>query len=180
LVALMELQASRTKARIDANGEPILLRDQDRARWDRLLIGRGLAALDIAERLGETRGSFTLQAAIAACHARAVSVEETDWHHIAGLYAELAIAQPSPVIELNRAVAVAMAQGPQAGLDLIDRLIDDPALANYHFLPTARADLLAQLDRKAEAKTEFERAAAMTRNERERSLLLARAAQCEV
>ncbi|HOX71198.1 MAG TPA: RNA polymerase sigma factor [Dokdonella sp.] len=175
LVALMELQASRARARLDASGEPILLREQNRSRWDQLLIRRGLAALDLAERLDHGRGAYTLQAAIAACHARANDVESTDWKQIAALYAELAAISPSPVIELNRAVAVSMAEGPQLALDLVDTLRDLPALAHYHLLPVVRGDLLAQLGRAAEARAEFERAATMTRNERERALLLERA-----
>ncbi len=178
LVALMELQASRTAARTGPDGEPILLAAQDRARWDALQIRRGLAALALAGRLGGASGPYALQAAIAACHARARRVEDTEWTRIADLYAELARATPSPVVELNRAVAVSMAAGPQAGLDLVDRLRDEPALANYHLLPGVRADLLAKLGRLDEARGEFERAAAMTRNARERDLLLARAREC--
>ena len=175
LVALMEIQASRLRARTGQNGEPILLGDQNRAKWDRVLIWHGLAALERSERLAPARGPYALQAAIAACHARAPSAEDTDWPRIAALYLALAQINPSPVIELNRAVAVSMAFGPQAGLDLVDRLVGEPALKNYHLLPGVRADLLAKLGRHEEAKAEFERAAAMTRNERERALLLGRA-----
>ncbi len=178
LVALMELHASRAKARVAASGEPILLRQQNRSQWDRLLIGRGLAALKHAERLDPSRGPYTLQAAIAACHARATNVDATDWKQIAELYAELAIATPSPVIELNRAVAISMAEGAQAGLVRIDALRDVPALANYHLLPAVRGDLLAKLGRNEEARAEFERAAAGTQNERERALLLERTNKC--
>jgi len=176
LVALMEIQASRAAARTGPSGEPILLLDQNRARWDQLLIRRGLAALERAERLGEAPGPYRLQAAIAACHARARTAADTDWKRIASLYAELAEVAPSPVVELNRAVAVSMAEGPAAGLALADRLRGEPALAAYHLLPTVRGDLLAKLGRHAEARAEFERAAALTRNARERALLLARAA----
>ncbi len=176
LVALMELHASRAKTRVAASGEPILLREQNRSQWDRLLIDRGLAALKRAERLDPLRGPYTLQAAIAACHSRATDVDATDWKRIAELYAELALSTPSPVIELNRAVAISMAEGAQAGLDRVDALRDVPALANYHLLPTVRGDLLARLGRHAEARAEFERAAAMTANARDRSLLLDRAA----
>jgi RNA polymerase sigma factor (sigma-70 family) len=176
LVALMEIQASRSRARTGPGGEPILLLDQDRGRWDHLLIRRGLAALDRAERLGGAPGPYTLQAAIAACHARARTAEETDWPRIAALYGVLAEMTPSPVVELNRAVAVAMAEGPQAGLDLVDALVAEPALRDYHLLPSVRADLLARLGRTAEARAELERAASLTRNARERTLLLERAA----
>jgi RNA polymerase sigma factor (sigma-70 family) len=176
LVALMEIQASRLKARTSANGEPILLLDQDRARWDRLLIRRGLAALELAEMLGGAGGPYALQAAIAACHARALKPDQTDWARIATLYYALALRIPSPVVELNRAVAVSMAFGPQAGLDLIDALTSEPALASYHLLPSVRGDLLDKLGRFAEARAEFERAASMTRNARERAFLLDRAA----
>jgi RNA polymerase sigma factor (sigma-70 family) len=176
LVALMEIQASRLPARVGPSGEPVLLTDQDRRRWDRVLIGRGLAALDRAERTGAPLGRYALQAAIAACHARAASVDGTDWARIAALYEALAEVAPSPVVELNRAVAVSRAYGPAAGLDLVDRLLDVPALRGYHLLPSVRGDLLAQLRRDGEARAEFERAAAMTRNERERELLLDRAA----
>jgi len=178
LVALMEIQASRSNARVNAAGEPILLLDQDRARWDRLLIGRGLAALDRAGSLGGSRGPYAIQAAIAACHARAVIASETDWSRIAELYEELASIEPSPIVELNRAVAVGMAWGPAAGLELVDVLKEDPALKNYHLLPSVRGDLLKKLGRKEEARAEFERAASITRNARERNLLLDRARAC--
>ncbi len=178
LAALMEIQASRLRARTSSSGEPILLPDQDRTRWDHLLIQRGLAALRNAERLGGARGAYALQAAIAACHARAPTAAATDWTRIATLYATLARVTPSPVVELNRAVAVSMASGAQAGLDLIDALRNAPALANYHLLPSVRGDLLFKLDRHDEARTEFEDAAALTRNARERAFLLARAAAC--
>jgi RNA polymerase sigma factor (sigma-70 family) len=178
LVALMEVQASRLRARVGPAGEPVLLLDQDRGRWDRLLIGRGLAALDRAERLAADRGPYTLQAAIAACHARALTPDATDWAAIARLYAELARLLPSPVVALNRAVAVGMAAGPAAGLALVDELAAEPALQTYHLLPGVRGDLLAKLGRPAEARPEFERAAALTRNARERAVLLARAAAC--
>jgi RNA polymerase sigma factor (sigma-70 family) len=177
LVALMELQASRSRARTGPDGEPILLFDQDRSRWDRLLIGRGLRALERATRLGGARGPYALQAALAACHARARTPEETDWALIAALYGELASVMPSPVVELNRAVAVSMAEGPAAGLELVDALVDEPALRSYHLLPSVRGDLLAKLGRHREAAAEFERAAALTANQRERALLLERAAQ---
>ncbi len=176
LVALMEIQASRLRARVGPSGDPILLLDQDRGRWDQLLIRRGLAALERAEALGVPLGPYALQAAIAACHARARTGDETDWERIVALYDGLAEVAPSPVVELNRAVAVSMAFGPQAGLDLVDEIADDPALRSYHLLPSARGDLLARLGRTAEARAELERAAAMTRNSRERDLLLARAA----
>ncbi|MCY1200158.1 RNA polymerase sigma-70 factor, sigma-E family [compost metagenome] len=176
LVALMELQASRLHARADAQGRPVLLMEQDRGRWDPLLIRRGLAALARSDALGGARGPYALQAALAACHARARAPGDTDWPRIVALYDALAQAQPSPVVELNRAVAVGMAFGPQAGLDLADRLAQEPALANYHWLPSVRGDLLAKLGRQAEARAEFERAAGMTRNARERELLLERAA----
>jgi RNA polymerase sigma factor (sigma-70 family) len=211
LVALMEIQASRSKARTTPTGEPILLLNQNRAHWDQLLIRRGLAALERAEQLatrspdnsrtnnkdvistgaqrsGEIRfstasptpnpGPYTLQAAIAACHARAVTPEATDWTRIAALYETLAQTTPSPIIELNRAVAVAMASGPQAGLDIVDQLTSEPSLKNYHLLPSVRGDLLTKLNRHNEARTEFERAAALTRNARERDLLLKRAQDC--
>ena len=182
LVALMEIQASRFGARTGPSGEPVLLLDQDRARWDRLLIRRGLAALDRAEALnaapGRAAGPYALQAAIAACHARALSAEETDWARIVGLYAKLGEVAPSPVVELNRAVALAMLLGPEAGLNVVDALAMEPALMTYHLLPSVRGDLLRQLGRFAEARAEFERAAALTRNERERKLLLDRAAAC--
>jgi RNA polymerase sigma factor (sigma-70 family) len=175
LVALMEIQASRSRARIGPSGEPILLFDQNRAKWDRLLIRRGLAALDRAERIAPERGRYLVQASIAACHARAQTPDETDWSRIVSLYDELASIEPSPVVELNRAVAVSMASGPQAGLDLVDPLTRDAALQSYHFLPSIRGDLLFKLDRFDEARREFERAAGLTRNARERELLLARA-----
>ena len=178
LVALMEIQASRSKARVNEAGEPILLLDQNRAKWDRLLIGRGLAALDRAERLGGRRGAYALQAAIAACHARALTAGETDWDPIADLYQALSSLEPSPVVELNRAVAVSMARGPAAGLELVDAIKDDPALKNYHLVPSVRGDFLKKLGRIEEARLEFERAASMTRNERERDLLLSRADAC--
>ncbi|GLZ40415.1 RNA polymerase sigma factor [Actinokineospora sp. NBRC 105648] len=177
LVALLEIQASRQRARTTADGTPVLLLDQDRSRWDQIHIRRGLAALERAEGLAP-RGPYTLQAALAACHARARTAAETDWARIAALYEELAAARPSPVVELNRAVALSMAEGPQAGLDLVDLLVDDPALRNYHLLPSVRGDLLAKLGRPAEARVEFERAAELTRNARERALLLDRAAAC--
>jgi predicted RNA polymerase sigma factor len=178
LVALMEIQASRSRARLGPSGEPVLLLDQDRARWDQLLIRRGLAALARAEALGGAFGPYALQAAIAACHARARSPAETDWARIAALYDALAQLAPSPVVELNRAVAVAMAFGPAAGLELVDALTAEPSLRAYHLLPTVRGDLLAKLGRLEEASTEFSRAAALTRNARERELLLERAAAC--
>jgi RNA polymerase sigma factor (sigma-70 family) len=201
LVALMEIQASRSKARTTPTGEPILLLDQNRAHWDQLLIHRGLAALERAEQLaigkeivvistgaqrsGETRfssstpGPYTLQAAIAACHARAATPEATDWPRVATLYSTLAETTPSPIIELNRAVAVSMAQGPQAGLDIVNQLTNEPSLKNYHLLPSVRGDLLTKLNRHNEARTEFERAATLTRNTRERDLLLKRAKDCD-
>jgi len=172
----MELQASRLAARTSPSGEPILLLDQNRARWDQLLIRRGLAALDQAEALGGIAGPYSLQAAIAACHARAPRAENTDWARIATLYAALGALTPSPVIELNRAVAVGMASGPQAGLDLADRLTAEPLLKGYHLLPSVRGDLLQKLGRLEEARAEFERAAGLARNARERKLLLDRAA----
>jgi predicted RNA polymerase sigma factor len=175
LVALMEIQASRTGARTGPGGEPVLLLDQDRGRWDRLLIRRGLAALARAEELGGALGPYALQAAIAACHARAATADATDWPRIAALYDALAQVAPSPVVELNRAVAVGMAFGPAAGLELADQLADEPALRSYHLLPAVRGDLLAKLERREEARAEFERAAGMTRNEREREVLLGRA-----
>ena len=179
LVALMEIQASRSKARVGPSGEPILLMDQDRGRWDQLLIHRGLAALNRAEQLVAKRGPYTVQAGIAACHARAASPEQTDWTRIVELYSELAKVAPSPIVALNRAVAVSMASGPAAGLELVDPLRDDPALKGYHLLPSVRGDLLRKLGRLAEARAEFERAAAITRNERERHLLLQRARSCD-
>jgi RNA polymerase sigma factor (sigma-70 family) len=175
LVALMELQASRTAARVNANGQPVLLLDQDRARWDHLLIRRGLAALARAEALGGSLGPYALQAAIAACHARAAAAADTDWARIAALYDALAQVAPSPVVEINRAVAVGMAFGPAAGLDIVDAMRTEPTLANYQWLPSVRGDLLARLGRHAEARAEFERAAGMARNARERGLLLERA-----
>jgi RNA polymerase sigma factor (sigma-70 family) len=178
LVALMEIQASRLRARIGPSGEPVLLLDQDRARWDRLLIRRGLAALDRAEKLGGALRPYALQAAIAACHARARRPEETDWERIVALYDALAQIAPSPVVELNRAVAVAMAFGPAAGLELVDELTPEPSLEGYHLLPSVRGDLLAKLGRFDEAREEFVRAASLTRNVRERQLLLERAAAC--
>jgi RNA polymerase sigma factor (sigma-70 family) len=176
LVALMEIQASRSHARVGPSGEPVLLLDQDRARWDQLLIHRGLAALERAEKLGGALGPCALQAAIAACHARAHTPEETDWARIAELYDALAELTPSPVVELNRAVAIGMAFGPAAGLELVDALTSEPSLERYHLLPSVRGDLLAKLGRFEEARGEFERAASLTRNERERTLLLDRAA----
>ena len=178
LVALMEIQASRFRARTGPGGEPILLLDQNRALWDQLLIRRGLAALERAERLAAPRGPYTIQAAIAACHARAHTPDETDWPRIAALYLALATIAPSPVVELNRAVALGMAFGPQAGLDLVDTLVDEPALRTYHLLPSVRGDLLEKLGRASEAREEFERAASLTQNERERTLLLNRARAC--
>ena len=176
LVALMEIQASRAAARTGPGGEPILLLDQDRSRWDPLLIRRGLAALARGEALaGGAPGPYALQAAIAACHARARTAAETDWRRIADLYADLSRVAPSPVVDLNRAVAVAMADGPEAGLRLVDRLVDERALAGYHLLPAVRGDLLERLGRHDDARAEFERAASLTANERERTLLLARA-----
>jgi RNA polymerase sigma-70 factor, ECF subfamily len=178
LVALMEIQASRSRARTGPSGEPILLLDQNRARWDQLLIRRGLAALERANGLGGSAGPYALQAALAACHARARTPEETDWKRIAELYLELGQITPSPVVELNRAMAVAMAFGPRAGLEIVDALTAEPALAKYHLLPSVRGDLLFKLGRWEEARTEFARAASLTRNARERELLLGRAAAC--
>src|SRR4030088_3710865 len=178
LVALMEIQASRSRARVNSSGEPILLLDQNRAHWDRLLIRRGLAALDRANNLGSARGSYTLQAAIAACHARALTPEATDWARIVALYGELAQITPSPIVELNRAVAVGMADGPQAGLELVDALAEETSLENYHLLPSVRGDLLVKLGRFDEARAEFDRAASLTRNVRERELLLGRSREC--
>jgi RNA polymerase sigma-70 factor, ECF subfamily len=178
LVALMEIQASRARARVGPKGAPILLLDQNRAHWDQLLIRRGLAALALAEKLGGARGPYALQAAIAACHARARTPDETDWKRIASLYEALAGVAPSPVVELNRAVAVGMAFGPAAGLARIDALASEPSLARYHLLSSARGDLLAKLGRSDEARAEFERAAALTRNGAERALLLERATAC--
>jgi RNA polymerase sigma-70 factor, ECF subfamily len=178
LVALMEIQASRVRARVSDTGEPILLLDQNRALWDQLLIRRGFTALARAQALGGNQGPYALQAAIAACHARARRPEETDWQRIAALYAELAAITPSPVVELNRAVAVGMASGPAAGLAIVDQLLSEGALASYHLLPAVRADFLAKLYRFEEARAELERAASLTRNARERALLLERAAAC--
>jgi RNA polymerase sigma factor (sigma-70 family) len=178
LVALMEIQASRAGARIGPSGEPILLLDQNRSHWDHLLIRRGLAALDRAEKLGGVRGPYALQAAIAACHARALTPEETDWAGIVALYEVLARLTPSPIVELNRAVALAMAFGPAAGLELIDALTSEPSLKAYHLLPSVRGDFLFKLGRLAEAQAEFARAASLTRNARERELLLDRAQAC--
>ena len=178
LVALMEIQASRSRARIGPNGQPVLLADQNRARWDQVLIHRGLAALERAESLSQESGPYALQAAIAACHARAREAVQTDWPRIAQLYAQLVQRMPSPVVELNRAVAVSMAYGPDAGLAIVDALIADNALPDYHLLPSVRGDFLYKLGRASEARSEFERAAALTRNARERELLLERAAAC--
>ncbi|GAB2597808.1 RNA polymerase sigma factor [Kribbella endophytica] len=178
LLALMELQSSRAKARVGPNGEPVLLLDQDRRRWDRLLIRRGLESIDRAWALEGEPGPYLLQAAIAACHARAAEADDTDWARIAGLYAVLAAVVPSPVVELNRAVAISMAFGPENGLVAVDALLDEPALKDYHLLPSVRGDLLFKLGRLDEARAEFERAASLTRNERERALLLDRAAAC--
>ena len=179
LVALMEIQASRSRARTGPTGEPILLLDQNRALWDHLLIRRGLAALERAEKLGGALGPYALQAAIAACHARARTAEETDWERIAALYDALAQLAPSPVVDLNRAVAVAMAFGPEAGLEIVDTLTEEPALKTYHLLPSVRGDFLVKLGRFSEARIEFKRAASLTRNSRERDLLMKRAAACE-
>jgi predicted RNA polymerase sigma factor len=176
LVALMEIQASRAGARVGPSGEPILLLDQDRGRWDHLLIRRGLAALERAEKLGGELGPYALQAAIAACHARARKAVDTDWRRIAGLYDELAIVTPSPVVELNRAVAHAMAFGPEAGLRLLEPLRESKALRDYHLLPSVRGDFLQKLGRHDEARAEFQRASEMTQNAREKELLLKRAA----
>jgi RNA polymerase sigma-70 factor, ECF subfamily len=178
LVALMEIQASRSKARVGPRGEPVLLLDQSRAQWDQLLIHRGLAALQRAQELRSAPGPYVLQAEIAACHARAGTPEETDWRRIVDLYGTLAKVTPSPVVELNRAVAVAMAFGPAAGLELVDALVTERSLGQYHLLPSVRGDLLQKLNRNAEAQIEFERAASMTRNSREVELLLARARAC--
>jgi predicted RNA polymerase sigma factor len=178
LVALLEIQASRTRARTGPSGEPVLLLDQDRARWDQVLIRRGLAALARADALGGGRGPYALQAAIAACHARSRTAQETDWEEIAGLYDALAQLAPSPVVELNRAVAVSMAFGPAAGLEIVDTLTSEGALEGYHLLPSVRGDLLVKLGRHDEARVELERAASLTRNARERDLLLERAERC--
>ncbi|MBU0891822.1 MAG: RNA polymerase subunit sigma-24, partial [Gammaproteobacteria bacterium] len=178
MVALLEIQASRLPARTSAQGQPVLLMDQDRARWDHLLVRRGLAALVQAERLaraGHAWGPYALQGAIAACHARARRAEDTDWHHIVALYDALLQVAPSPVVALNRAVAVGMALGPAAALALVDELAAEPSLRHYHWLPSVRGDLLAKLGRKTEARAEFERAASLTRNVQEKALLLARA-----
>ena len=180
LVALMEIQASRSRARVGPSGEPVLLLDQNRAHWDHLLIGRGLMALERAAKLGAGPGPYRLQAQIAACHARARTAEETDWARIVEIYGDLARIAPSPVVELNRAVAVAMASGPAAGLELVDALYSEPALENYHLLPSVRGDLLKKLGRLEEARIEFQRAAALTRNGRERQLLLERAQACSL
>jgi RNA polymerase sigma factor (sigma-70 family) len=178
LVALMEIQASRSHARVGPGGEPVLLLEQNRGRWDQLLIRRGLAALERAEQLDGARGPYALQAAIAACHARAKTAAETDWRRIVELYGELARVAPSPIVELNRAVALSMADGPAAAIELVDALAADGSLDGYHLLPSVRADLLFKLGRLREARAEFERAASLTRNEAERKLLLDRAAQC--
>ena len=178
LVALMELQSSRARARVGPNGEHVLLLEQDRTRWDQMLIGRGLAALERAERLARPLGPYALQAAIAACHARARTAQETDWARIAALYDALAELQPTAVVKLNRAVAVGMAFGPQSGLDLVDELVAEPSLKAYHLFPSVRGDLLEKLGRFGEARAEFERAAALAHNARDRELLLARAARC--
>jgi predicted RNA polymerase sigma factor len=178
LVALMEIQASRSKARVDASGDAVLLLDQDRWQWDHLLIARGLAALERAESRGGMLGPYALQAAIAACHARARTADETDWARIAALYDALAVSIPSPVVQLNRAVAIGMAYGPAAGLELVDTLTAEPALKSYHLLPSVRGDLLEKLGRFSEARTEFERAAELAQNARDRALLLRRAAKC--
>jgi predicted RNA polymerase sigma factor len=178
LVALMEIQASRSRARTGASGEPVLLLDQNRALWDQLLIHRGLVALERAEKLGGARGPYALQAAIAACHARARLPQETDWPRIVAFYEELATLTPSPIVELNRAVAVAMTFGPAAGLQIIDTLVSEPSLKAYHLLPSVRGDFLFKLGRFAEAQSEFERAISLTRNAREREFLLDRARTC--
>ena len=178
LVALMEIQESRSHARVGPSGEPILLLDQNRSQWDHVLIRRGLAALERAEQTGHVLGPYAMQAAIAACHARAAKAEDTDWRRIVALYARLAQLTPSPIVELNRAVAVAMASGPQAGLDVVDSVMSEPSLKSYHLLPGVRGDLLAKLGRFDEARREFERAAALTGNLRERELLLNRARTC--
>jgi RNA polymerase sigma factor (sigma-70 family) len=178
LVALMEIQSSRFKTRVNTKGEPVLLMDQNRARWDQLLIRRGLAALERSRKLGRSLGPYSLQAAISACHAQAPTATETDWTRIAALYEALSRVSPSPIVELNRAVAISMAFGPAFGLQIIDELNAEPSLKGYHLLPSVRADLLVKLGRADEARMEFERAASMTRNERERTLLLNRAAEC--
>jgi predicted RNA polymerase sigma factor len=178
LVALMEIQASRSRARTGPSGEPVLLLDQNRAHWDYILIQRGFAAIERARRLGQPSGSYLLQAEIAACHARAHAPEDTDWNQIVSRYTELAQVTPSPIVELNRAVAVSMASGPVAGLAVVDTIVSDPALKSYHLLPAVRGDLLFKLGRFQEAGEEFGRAALLTRNQRERELLLAHAAEC--
>ena len=178
LVALMEVQASRAGARTTPAGEPVLLLDQDRRLWNQAQITRGLAALDRASALGGARGPYALQAAIAACHARARTADATDWGQIAALYDALAQLTPTPVIELNRAVALSMAFGPATGLEVVDTLVDEPTMQGYHLLPAVRGDLLDKLGRRAEARRDFERAASLTRNARERAVLLARAARC--
>jgi predicted RNA polymerase sigma factor len=177
LIALMEIQASRARARTAPDGTPVLLNDQDRSRWDQLLIRRGLAALDRAAALGESMGPYVLQAEIAACHARARTPDDTNWPRIAALYARLVQIVPSPVVELNRAIALSMAFGPETGLEIVDELTQIPSMKNYHLLPSVRGDLLAKLGRQDEARKEFERAASLTRNERERELLMKRAAR---
>jgi len=179
LVALMEIQASRSRARVGPDGEPILLLDQNRAKWDRLLIGRGLAALERAARLAAARGPYRLQAEIAACHARAATAADTDWDRIVALYGELAALTPSPIVELNRAVAVSRASGAEAALGLLEPLLADPLMKNYHLLPSVRGDLLSRLGRHAEAASEFQRAATLTRNAREQKLLAERARASE-
>ena len=178
LVALMELQASRSKARVGPSGEPVLLLDQDRGQWDHLLIGRGLAALERAEKSSAALGPYSLQAAIAACHARSRTAAETDWARIAALYDALAQLIPTPVVHLNRAVAVGMAYGAAAGLELVDALTSEPALVAYHLLPSVRGDLLVKLGRSSEARAEFVRAASLANSPRDRKLLLARAENC--
>jgi predicted RNA polymerase sigma factor len=179
LVALMEIQSSRFKTRVNSKGEPVLLVDQNRAKWDQLLIRRGLEGLDRSRKLGRSLGPYSLQASISACHAQAPTAAETDWIRIAALYEALSRATPSPIVELNRAVAVSMAFGPAFGLQIVDELITDSSLKGYHLLPSVRGDLLVKLGRFDEARTEFARAATMTQNERERSLLLNRAAECD-
>jgi predicted RNA polymerase sigma factor len=178
LIALIEIQASRMRARVGPSGEPVLLLDQDRGKWNRLLINRGLEALSRAEKLGSL-GPYALQAAIAACHARAATPEQTDWQRIAALYDALAQLLPTPIVELNRAVAIGMAFGPEAGLEIVERLVDESSLQSYHLLPAVRADLFLKLGRGSEARTEFERAASLARNSRDRALLLERARKCD-
>lgn len=180
LVALMEIQSSRFRARVSSSGEPILLMDQNRALWDHLLVRRGLTAIERAERLGKASGSYLIQASIAACHARARMASETDWVRISALYDALSQVAPSPVVELNRAVALSMAFGPEVGLEVVDMLLQEPTLKNYHLLPSVRGDFLMKLGRKQEACLEFERAAALSRNEKERELLMRRASDCAV